>query len=103
MQNEVIAYKDGVTLLDTQSVSPEQTSNYQEVLFDNSKDALEVIRHSTAHLMAQAIKELYPEAKFFVGPVIEDGFYYDFRVDRPINKAILKICVEVLMSQIQDI
>ena len=90
MQNEVIAYKDGVTLLDTQSVSPEQTSNYQEVLFDNSKDALEVIRHSTAHLMAQAIKELYPEAKFFVGPVIEDGFYYDFRVDSKISDSDLK-------------
>ncbi len=90
MQNEVIAYKDGVTLLDTQSVSPEKASSYEKVLFDNSDDALEVIRHSTAHLMAQAIKELYPEAKFFVGPVIEDGFYYDFRVDNKISDSDLK-------------
>ncbi|WP_458700589.1 threonine--tRNA ligase [Sulfurospirillum sp. 1307] len=90
MQNEVIAYTDGVTLLDTQSVSSSDSSNLKEVLFDNSKEALEVIRHSTAHLMAQAIKELYPEAKFFVGPVIEDGFYYDFRVDAKISDSDLK-------------
>lgn len=50
------------------------------IYFDDSPECLEVLRHSCAHLMAQAIKALYPEAKFFVGPVIEDGFYYDFRV-----------------------
>ena len=38
---------------------------------------LNIMNHSCAHLMAQAIKHLYPEAKFWVGPVIEDGFYYD--------------------------
>ena len=38
---------------------------------------LSVLNHSTAHVMAQAIKRLYPQAKFWVGPVIEDGFYYD--------------------------
>ncbi len=52
---------------------------------DNPK-ALEVIRHSTAHLMAQAIKELYPDAKFFVGPVVENGFYYDFRTKEKISE-----------------
>ena len=57
---------------------------------DNDKNALTLLRHSTAHLMAQAIKELYPEAKFFVGPVIEDGFYYDFKVDSSINEEDLK-------------
>ena len=99
MQNEVIAYKDGKTLIDTQSVSPEKISNYKEVLFDNSQDALEVIRHSTAHLMAQAIKELYKEAKFFVGPVIEDGFYYDFRVDSKISDSDLK-AIEKKMQEL---
>ncbi|BDU78734.1 threonine--tRNA ligase [Mesoterricola sediminis] len=44
-------------------------------------DALEVIRHSTAHLLAQAVKRLFPHAKVGIGPVIEDGFYYDFQVD----------------------
>jgi threonyl-tRNA synthetase len=52
---------------------------------DNSTEALEILRHSTAHLMAQAIKELYPEAKFFVGPVVKEGFYYDFKVDHQLN------------------
>src|SRR5580658_6429794 len=44
---------------------------------------LEVIRHSTAHLLAQAVKELFPEAQVTIGPVIEDGFYYDFAFKRP--------------------
>ena len=46
-------------------------------------DGLEVIRHSTAHLLAQAVKELYPDAQVTIGPVIEDGFYYDFSYKRP--------------------
>ncbi len=46
-------------------------------------DGLEVIRHSTAHLLAQAVKQLYPKAQITIGPVIEDGFYYDFALDKP--------------------
>ncbi|MEJ2139097.1 MAG: threonine--tRNA ligase [Gammaproteobacteria bacterium] len=45
-------------------------------------DGLEVIRHSTAHLLAQAVKQLFPEAQVTIGPVIEDGFYYDFAYDK---------------------
>ena len=45
-------------------------------------DGLEVIRHSTAHLLAQAVKALYPEAQVTIGPVIEDGFFYDFAFSR---------------------
>ena len=45
-------------------------------------EGLEVIRHSTAHLMAQAVKQLYPEAQITIGPVIEDGFFYDFAFSR---------------------
>jgi len=52
---------------------------------DNSAESLEILRHSCAHMMAQAIKELYPEAKFFVGPVVTEGFYYDFKVDSKIS------------------
>ena len=48
-----------------------------QVLTDRDEEALEIMRHSTAHLMAQAIKRLYENVKFGVGPVIEDGFYYD--------------------------
>ncbi|WP_419770782.1 MAG: threonine--tRNA ligase [Candidatus Marinarcus sp.] len=57
----------------------------EEIKADNSKEALEILRHSCAHLMAQAIKELYPEAKFFVGPVIKEGFYYDFKINSKLN------------------
>jgi threonyl-tRNA synthetase len=46
-------------------------------------EGLEVIRHSTAHLLAQAVKELYPTAQVTIGPVIEDGFFYDFAYERP--------------------
>jgi len=99
MQNEVIAYRDGETLLDTQTAASQDSTNFQKVLFDNSDDALEVIRHSTAHMMAQAIKELYPDAKFFVGPVIEDGFYYDFRVSEKISDSDLKT-IEKKMQEI---
>ena len=45
-------------------------------------EALEVIRHSTAHLLAQAVKQLFPTAQVTIGPVIEDGFYYDFAFER---------------------
>lgn len=48
-----------------------------ELILDDNPVALEVLRHSTAHLMAQAVKSLYPDAKFGVGPSIEEGFYYD--------------------------
>ncbi|MCD8213628.1 MAG: threonine--tRNA ligase [Campylobacter sp.] len=77
--SEIIAYKVGENIVDTQSIG--ETNGAMPIYFDNSKDALNVIRHSCAHIMAEAIKALYPDAKFFVGPCIEDGFYYDFRVD----------------------
>lgn len=63
----------------------------QEVLFDNSEESLAIIRHSCAHLMAQAIKSLHPEAKFFVGPVVDEGFYYDFEVDGKISEEELGV------------
>ncbi len=48
------------------------------IVTDRDEEGLEVIRHSTAHLLAQAVKELFPDAQVTIGPVIEDGFYYDF-------------------------
>ncbi len=53
------------------------------IVTDRDPDGLEVIRHSTAHLLAQAVKQLFPEAQVTIGPVIEDGFYYDFAYQRP--------------------
>ena len=56
-----------------------------EIITPGSDEALEVLRHSTAHLMAQALKRIYGDVKFGVGPVIEDGFYYDFDMDEKVS------------------
>ena len=52
-----------------------------EIITDKSPEALEIVRHSTSHLMAQAVKQLFPQAKVAIGPAVESGFYYDFDVD----------------------
>ncbi len=56
-----------------------------EIITEKSPEALEIIRHSTSHLMAQAVKALFPEAKVTIGPSIENGFYYDFDVETPFS------------------
>lgn len=56
-----------------------------EIITPGSEEALEVLRHSTAHLMAQALKRLYGDVKFGVGPVIESGFYYDFDMEDKVS------------------
>jgi threonyl-tRNA synthetase len=56
---------------------------------ESSEDPLHVLRHSTAHLLAAAVTELYPEAKYGIGPPVEDGFYYDFAFPKPISEADL--------------
>jgi len=84
-----IGFKKDGQIYDLQTA---QALNIQgeEILASSTKDGLEILRHSTAHLMAQAIKELYPEAQFFVGPVVDEGFYYDFKVETPISDSDLK-------------
>ena len=59
------------------------------IVTEKDPDGLAVIRHSTAHLLAQAVKQLFPEAQVTIGPVIEDGFYYDFAYKRPFTEADL--------------
>jgi len=54
-----------------------------KLITEKDNEALSIIRHSTAHLLAQAVKQLYPEAQVTIGPVIENGFYYDFSYERP--------------------
>lgn len=98
MEKEIIAYQNNGVLIDTQSAT---NLDFEKVYFDNSKEALEVLRHSCAHLMAQAIKALYPEAKFFVGPVIEDGFYYDFRVSSKLSEEDL-VRIEKKMKEFAE-
>jgi threonyl-tRNA synthetase len=62
-------------------------------------EGLEVIRHSTAHLLAYAVKELYPEAQVTIGPVIENGFYYDFAYKRPFTPEDLQ-AIEKRMAEL---
>lgn len=82
MKKDIIGYKLNGEIIDIFSIDGRE-AQAQPIYFDNSNDALEIIRHSCAHIMAQAILELYPDAKFFVGPTVQDGFYYDFRVTKP--------------------
>ncbi len=70
----------------------------EAIELDNSADALEVLRHSTAHLMAQAIKSLYPDAEFYVGPTVKEGFYYDFKTDAEIGQGDLKKIEKQMLS-----
>ncbi|MBA0050780.1 threonine--tRNA ligase [Streptomyces sp. AJS327] len=65
-----------------------------------SQDGLDILRHSTAHVLAQAVQELFPEAKLGIGPPIRDGFYYDFDVAEPFTPEDLKR-LEKRMQQIQ--
>jgi threonyl-tRNA synthetase len=67
------------------------------------KDAagLEIIRHSTAHLLAQAVQQLFPEAQVTIGPVIEDGFYYDFAFERPFTPDDL-LAIEQRMTELAE-
>ncbi|MEU2792412.1 threonine--tRNA ligase [Streptomyces sp. NPDC007100] len=65
-----------------------------------SQDGLDILRHSTAHVMAQAVQELFPEAKLGIGPPIKDGFYYDFDVETPFTPEDLKR-IEKKMQEIQ--
>jgi threonyl-tRNA synthetase len=60
------------------------------IITDSDPEGLEIIRHSTAHLLAQAVKDLFPEAQVTIGPVIEDGFYYDFAYKRPFSEEDLE-------------
>jgi threonyl-tRNA synthetase len=72
------------------------------IITERSDEGLEVIRHSTAHLLAQAVKQLFPDAQVTIGPVIENGFYYDFAYERPftpedltaIEKKMSALCSE---------
>ncbi|MBA6436424.1 threonine--tRNA ligase [Streptomyces sp. GMR22] len=65
-----------------------------------SQDGLDILRHSTAHVMAQAVQELFPDAKLGIGPPIKDGFYYDFDVETPFHPDDLKR-IEKKMQEIQ--
>ncbi len=74
------------------------------IVTDKDADGLDMIRHSTAHLLAYAVKSLYPDAQVTIGPVIEDGFFYDFSYKRPFTPDDL-VAIEKKMTELakQDI
>ncbi len=94
---DAIAIKHNDEIIDLQTAQAQGIEG-EPIELDNSLEALEVLRHSTAHLMAQAIKSLYPEAKFYVGPVVKEGFYYDFKVDSEIGEGDLKRIEKQMLS-----
>ncbi len=67
------------------------------IVTDKGADGLELIRHSTAHLLAYAVKALFPEAQVTIGPVIDNGFYYDFAYKRPFTPEDL-VAIEARMT-----
>ncbi|MBX8805617.1 threonine--tRNA ligase [Staphylococcus aureus] len=83
LRKKAVAGKFNGQLVDL--TKPLETDGSIGIVTPGSEEALEVLRHSTAHLMAHAIKRLYGNVKFGVGPVIEGGFYYDFDIDQNIS------------------
>src|SRR5471030_568525 len=84
-------------LVDTSTVIERDAT--LSIVTDKDADGLEIIRHSTAHLLANAVQELYPDAQVTIGPVIEDGFYYDFAYKRQFSTEDLA-AIEKRMAEI---
>jgi threonyl-tRNA synthetase len=84
-------------LVDTSFVIPDDAK--VAIVTDRDPEGLEIIRHSTAHLLAQAVKQLFPEAQVTIGPVIENGFYYDFAYQRPFTPEDLA-AIEARMKEL---
>src|SRR5213080_4552212 len=97
LRKAALAARVNGKLVDTSYVIAEDA--HLAIVTDKDPEGLEVIRHSTAHLLAQAVKELFPEAQVTIGPVIEDGFYYDFAYQRPFSETDLT-AIEAKMQEI---
>src|SRR3984893_6265973 len=92
-----LAGKIDGTLVDTSALIDRDAN--LTIVTDKDADGLEIIRHSTAHLLANAVQELFPDAQVTIGPVIEDGFYYDFAYKRPFSTDDLA-AIEKRMTEI---
>ena len=71
-----------------------------EILTFEDDDAKKVLRHTASHVLAQAVKRLFPETKLAIGPAIDDGFYYDFDTDKPFTPEMLE-AIEEEMNKIK--
>ena len=92
-----IAGKINGKLVDTSDLIKDDSD--LSIVTEKDADGLEIIRHSSAHLLAHAVKELFPGAQVTIGPVIENGFYYDFSYKRPFTLDDLQ-AIEIRMSEI---
>jgi threonyl-tRNA synthetase len=97
LAKDAIAGKVNGKVVDVYAKVPEGAK--VEVVTPKSEEGLDTIRHSTAHLMAMAVQELFPGTQVTIGPVIENGFYYDFGTDRPFTDEDLRR-IEEKMSEI---
>src|ERR1700730_18785374 len=97
LRKAALAARVNGKLVDTSHVIAEDAS--LAIVTDKDPEGLEVIRHSTAHLLAPAVQELFPEAQVTIGPVIEDGFYYDYAYKRPFSTEDLA-AIEKRMAEI---
>ncbi len=85
-----VAFKKDGTIYDLARIEDLDNDETIEAVLVDTPEGLEIYRHSTSHIMAHAVKELFPDAKVAIGPAIEDGFYYDFDVDTPFTPEDLK-------------
>jgi threonyl-tRNA synthetase len=97
LRKAALAGKVDGKLVDTSYLIEEDAK--VSIVTDKDPEGLEIIRHSTAHLLAQAVKQLFPEAQVTIGPVIEDGFYYDFSYRRPFTTEDLA-AIEARMTEL---
>lgn len=100
LKKKALAGKLNGKLIDLRT--PIQEDGSIEIITPDHEEALEILRHSTAHLMAQAVKRLFPDAKFGVGPVIENGFYYDMDLEHAITPEDLPIIEKEMRKIIQE-
>lgn len=96
----IAAKINGDTLLDLSAAIPTNTTTITPVTTD-TEEGLQILRHSTSHIMAQAVQKLFPGTKVTIGPSIENGFYYDFDAERPFTPQDLE-AIEKEMQKIID-
>lgn len=96
-----LALKEGGQLRDLGYVGEAPEESTLEVLGPESAEGLSVLRHSASHIMAHAVKELFPEAKIAIGPAIEEGFYYDFDIERALTPEDLEKIEEKMSEMIK--
>ena len=94
-----LAGKVNGKLVDASSLIEQDAS--LQIITARDEEGVDVIRHSTAHLLAQAVKQLFPSAQVTIGPVIENGFYYDFAYERPFTPEDLA-AIEKKMQELSD-